>query len=154
MLATLTLRELRGFASLVKAGLLALDDAGVAREEAFLLQDAAKLRIGLDECAGDAVARRLGLAGRAAAVHPDAQVVRPLEPGCLERREHLHAIREAREVVVERPAVEPRRAVAGAQDHARDRGLALAGAAVLRELAHLTSKGVGPCASCGCSGPA
>ena len=62
----LALGELRGLAGLVQAGLLALDDAGVAREEAFLLQDAAELRIGLDERAGDAVAAapRPGRSGR------------------------------------------------------------------------------------------
>ena len=40
----LPLRELRRLAGLVEAGLLALDDARVAREEALALEDAAELR--------------------------------------------------------------------------------------------------------------
>ena len=85
----------------------------------------------LDERAGDAVADGAGLARRAAAVHAHAQVVLSLEPGDLERREHHLAMDGAREVLLDRPAVDPRLAVAGTQDHARDRRLALAGAEVL-----------------------
>src|SRR2546430_8582105 len=93
--ATLTLRELRCLASLVQAGLLALDDASVAREEAFALQHGAELRVGLDERAGDSVPDRARLPARSAAVNADANVVRPLEPGDAERRQHLRAVREA-----------------------------------------------------------
>ena len=45
-------------------------------------------------------------------------------------------MRRAREVLLERAAVDPRRAVAGPEDDARDRRLALAGAAVLGDLCH------------------
>ena len=58
----LALGELRRLARLVEAGLLALDLACVAREEALALQRDAQLRIGLDERPGDAVANRAGLA--------------------------------------------------------------------------------------------
>src|SRR4051794_16490865 len=155
MWATLTLRELRGLASLVQAGLLTLDDAGVAGEEAFALQHRAQLRVRLHERAGDAVADGARLAARAAAVHANANVIGALDAGHAERRQHLRAMSQAREVVIQRPAVEPGRPVAGPKDHARDRGLALAGAAVRCEVAHLgsTSNTSGFCAECGCSGP-
>src|SRR4029450_632109 len=54
--AALALRELRRFARLVQAGLLALDDPCVAGQEACPLQRHAKLRVGLDERPCDAVA--------------------------------------------------------------------------------------------------
>src|SRR5436189_721695 len=59
--ATLTLAELRRFAGLVETGLLALDDAGVARQEAGALERLAQVRIGHDEREGDLVADRAGL---------------------------------------------------------------------------------------------
>src|ERR671937_2942560 len=65
--ATLALRELRRFASLVEPGLLPLHDACVAREEARALERHAELRIGLDERASDPVTDRAGLSARAAA---------------------------------------------------------------------------------------
>src|SRR5690606_37028112 len=59
---------LRRLARLLQAGLLALDDAGVAREVAGLLQRRTVV-LGVDgvERAGDAQAQRAGLAGDAAA---------------------------------------------------------------------------------------
>ena len=73
----------------------------------------------------------------------------------LQRRERELTVRRAWEVALDRPAVEPGRAVAGLEDHACHRGLALPGSSVLRELAHdLSSSSFGACASCGCSGPA
>src|SRR5256885_818396 len=75
----------------------------------------------------------------AAAVHPDAKVVLALETGDLERRDRDRLPDRAREVILERASVDPGRAVARAQDHARDRGLALAGAAVLGDFAHESS---------------
>ena len=83
----LALRELGRFARFVQAGLLALDLARVAREEALALQRDAQVRVGLDERAGDAVADGAGLAGRPAAVDADAEVVRALDAGDLQRRE-------------------------------------------------------------------
>src|SRR5690349_18455627 len=60
--ARLALAELRRLTRLVQAGLLALDLACVAREEALALQRHAQLRVRLDESAGDAVADGTGLA--------------------------------------------------------------------------------------------
>src|SRR5215204_6877327 len=84
----LALGELRRFAGLVQPGLLALDLAGVACQEALTLQRDPQLRIGLDERACDAVARCACLAGWSAAVHADPKVERPLDACDLERREH------------------------------------------------------------------
>src|SRR5437764_4847407 len=60
----LALRELWRLARLVQSGLLALDLARVARQEALALERHAELRVRLDECAGDAVANGAGLAGQ------------------------------------------------------------------------------------------
>src|SRR3989442_348102 len=73
--ARLPLAELRRLAGFVESGLLTLDDAGVAREEAGALERRAELWVDLDEGARDAVPHRTCLAGRAAAVQADAQVV-------------------------------------------------------------------------------
>src|SRR4051812_22015983 len=137
----LALRELRRLARLVQAGLLALDLTGVAREEALALERDAQLGIRLDECARDAVADCAGLAGQPTAVHPDAQVVLTLDPGDLQRRRDDRAPDRAREVVLDRLPVHPCGAVARPQDDACDRGLALAGAAVLSDLTQITAPG-------------
>src|SRR6187551_1269443 len=105
--AALALRELRSLAGLVQAGLLALDDARVARQEARPLQRHAQLRVGLDERPRDAVADGTRLPARPAAVHAHAQVERALHPGDLERRQGRLAVRRAGEVLVDRAAVEP-----------------------------------------------
>src|SRR6188472_4445871 len=83
--ADLPLRELR---RLAQAGLLALDDAGVAREEALALERHAHLRIGLDERARDAVPDCTRLAGRATAGDAYAEVICRRGLGHLERRHH------------------------------------------------------------------
>ena len=118
----------------MQTGFLALDDTCVARQEAFPLERDAELGIRLHEGAGDAMAHRSGLAGRTAAVHADAQVVLPFDARHLEGRERECPVSDPREVIVERLAVHPRRSVAWTQDDARHRRLALAGAAVLRQL--------------------
>ena len=82
----LALAELRRLARLVQAGLLALDLARVAREEALALERHAQLGIRLDERTGDPVPDGPGLAADAAAVHAYAQVVAALGIGSLERR--------------------------------------------------------------------
>src|SRR5207247_6787145 len=148
----LALRELRRLARLVEAGLLALDLARVPRQVALALQEDAEVGVHLDERPCDAVPDGSRLSRRPAAVHADAKVVLPLEIRHLQRREHTFAVQQTREVLLERLAVDPRLAVAGTEDHARDRGLALAGAEVLRGRRH--QKGFGSCAPCGCSGPA
>src|SRR5947209_5621813 len=125
---TLPLRELGRLARLVETGLLALHDAGIAREEAGALQRHAQLRIDFHECARDAVAHGAGLSTRPAAVHAHTDVIAIFQSRDLERRECGLPVHGAREVLVDRAAVEPRRSVAGTQDHARDRRLPLAGA--------------------------
>src|SRR5919201_2943517 len=132
----LPLRKLRSLAGLVEAGFLALDDARVTGQEALTLERDAQVRVDLDERARDTVANGAGLAARAAAVDAHADVVLPFEPRDAKRRQHHRAVRKAREVLLEGAAVEPRRAVAGAKDDARDRRLALACAEVLRDLGH------------------
>src|SRR6476661_1802305 len=103
----LPLAELRRLARLVQAGLLALHDACVTRQEAGALQRHAELRVDLDECTGDPVAHRACLARRAAAVEADAQVVLALEPGRLERRGRQHPVHLAGEIVLDLLAVDP-----------------------------------------------
>ena len=94
----------------------------------------AQLGIEIDERARDTVPHRACLAARAAAVHAHANVVATLELGDLQRRERRLPVHRAREVLLDRAPVEPRRAVARAKDHARDRRLPLAGSLVLRDL--------------------
>src|SRR6478672_9853749 len=157
--ATLALGELGSFTSLVKAGLLALHDAGVTAQEAGSLERLAEIRIGIDERAGDSVPDRSGLAARTAPVHTDADVEGAFDPGDLERRQRQLAVRQAREVGLDRLAVEPGCAVARPQDHARHGRLALAGSLVLGRFGggrhrYLSSNVCGAWASWGCSGPA
>src|SRR5207248_10746008 len=72
----LPLRELESLARSRAAVLLALDDSGVARQKARLLQRGTEIRIQLGERAADAVADGAGLTGEAAAadVHVDVDL--------------------------------------------------------------------------------
>src|SRR5205085_2813336 len=121
-------------ARLVEPGLLAFDDARVAREEACTLQRHAQLRIELHERTGDSVPDRARLAARAAAVHANPDVVAALELGDLQRSERRLPVHRPREVLLDRPSVEPGRAVAPAEDDACNRRLPLARSLVLRDL--------------------
>src|SRR3954463_5103393 len=69
------LRELEAAASFLLAVLLALDDAGVAGQEAFLLEGAAQIRLIMRQRLGEAVAYCAGLAREAAAIDVDDDVV-------------------------------------------------------------------------------
>src|SRR3954447_26819750 len=128
----LALGELRPLAGLLEAGLLALLDARVARQEAAALELAAQVRIGVEQRAADAVAQRARLRGDAAALHAghDVHAVRVADR--LERLADVALEGRAREEDVQRAAVDRVRARAGKQDHAGDRGLALARRAVAR----------------------
>src|SRR6266498_1489302 len=119
----------------------------------------AQLRIELDERTRDTVADGSRLTARAAAVHAHADVVAALELCGPQRSERGLPVDGPREVLLNRPSVEPRRPVTRPQDHAGNRRLSLAGSLVLRDLRlwwHQSShgSGLGACASCGCSGPA
>src|SRR4051794_29259086 len=122
----LALRELRALAGLLEAGLLALLHARVAREEAAPLELGAKVRVGLDERAGDAVPQCAGLRAHAAAVHRGDDVHARVVADRLERLADRALERGSREEGVERLAVDDVRAVAGLEDHARHGRLALA----------------------------
>src|SRR5918999_1069390 len=128
----LALRELRPLARLLEAGLLALLHARVARQEAAALELRAQVRVGVDERLGDGVAQGAGLGRDAAAVHGGDDVDLLLQPDGLERGADRALERGAREEDVERAAVDLIRAGAGPEDHAGDRGLALAGRGVAR----------------------
>src|SRR6478735_9402114 len=115
-------------AGLLETGLLALGDAGVAGEEAGLLEGGTvQLLVDAVERAGHTEADRAGLAGGATAVHTHEHVVGAVE---LQQRQGLlddllvHLVREVR---VERAAVDL--PLAGARDdaHAGDGLLASAG---------------------------
>src|SRR5919201_3704525 len=124
------LAELRALARLLQAGLLALLDARVAREEAAPLELAAEVGIGLEQRAADAVAQGAGLGGDPAAVHARDDVHARLVADRLERLADVALQGRAREERLEAAAVDDVRAVAWLEDHARDGGLALAGRAV------------------------
>src|SRR5690606_39789307 len=100
------LRELLATSRLVEADLLALDLARVARDEARARQRRLERRVVVDQCTGDAVAHRARLAGLAAAGDVDHDVEAADVVGELERLAHDHATGLAREVVVERLAVD------------------------------------------------
>ena len=78
------------------------------------------------------MAQRAGLGGDAAAVHLGDHVHARLVADGLERLADVALQRGAREVGVQRPAVDRVLPLAGLQDHARDGGLALAGGGVAR----------------------
>ena len=136
--AELALRELRRLARLVQAGLLALDLACVAREEALALQRDAQLRDrprrARGRCRGER--RRPGRTGRRRA-RARAGRTCPRAPAVLSGDERGHRGGSGAGSTPRSSAVEPGLAVAGAEDHAGDRRLALAGAEVLRLLVPL-----------------
>src|SRR4051794_15541726 len=128
--AALTLAELRALARLLQAGLLAFLGPGVAREEASALELATQVGVGLEQRARDAVTQRAGLRGDAAAVHAGDDVHAVLVADGLQRLADRALQGGAREVGVERLAVDRVCPVARLEDHAGDRALALAGGGV------------------------
>src|SRR3954465_15776196 len=81
----LALGELRPLAGLLQAGLLALLDARVARQEAAALELQAQARVGLHQRAGDAMAERAGLGRDPTAVYARHHVEAALVAGRFER---------------------------------------------------------------------
>src|SRR4051812_21342714 len=94
------LAELLATAGAVQADLLALDLAGVARDEAGAAQVGLERRVVVDEGARDAVADSPGLAGLAAAVDVDLDVEGAVVGGQDERLAHDHDRRLAAEVLL------------------------------------------------------
>src|SRR4029077_16545869 len=86
--------------------LLALPHAGVAREQAGLLQRRTQGLVEAHQGAGDPVADGPGLPGRAPATHVDQDVELAERVRQLERLGDDHAQRFAREVVLERSPVD------------------------------------------------
>src|SRR4051812_11740674 len=127
VMRALALAELRTLARLLEAGLLALLRTRVAREEAPALELATEVGVGLEQRARDAVAQGAGLGAHAAAVHPGDDIHAVLVADGLQRLADRALEGRAREEVVHRLAVDRVRAVAGLEDDARLRGLALAG---------------------------
>src|SRR6476619_3347087 len=122
------LAVLGSLAGLLEAGLLALDDAGVTREQPGLLQRrAVGLHVDRVERTGHAQAQRAGLAGDAAAVDAGDDVEAAHQVGVHEGLVDDLLVQLVREVVVERAAVDG--PLAGARDeaHAGDGLLAAAG---------------------------
>jgi hypothetical protein len=126
-LAPGALGVLRGLAGLLETGLLALDDAGVAGQEAGLLQRRAVV-LGVDRVqrTGDAEAQGAGLAGDAAAGDARDDVEATLDVHELQRGVHELLVHLVREVVLDGAAVDLPLAGAGDQAHARDGLLATA----------------------------
>src|SRR5690348_5685699 len=133
----LALRELEAAAGLGAAVLLALDHAGVAGEEAGLLDDAAERGLVARQRLGDAVLDRAGLAREAAADDGRDHVILALAPGDSERLVDHQAERRTGEIDFLLAAVDDDLARARLEPDPRDRVLAAArriSAAVLVEL--------------------
>src|SRR2546429_2359622 len=126
------LGELRPLSGLLETGLLALLHPRVAAEKAAALELDPQARVRLDQRTGNAVAERPCLRRHAAAVDAGDHVHPLLEAGGRKRLPGGVLKRRARKVVLQRAAVDAVGPVAGAQDHPRDRALALAGCLIAR----------------------
>src|SRR5947199_502602 len=104
--AALPLAELRPLARLLQAGLLALLDAGVARQEAAALELGAQVRVGFEQRPRDAVAQRAGLRADAAAVHARDDVHAVVVADRLQRLADRTLQGRAREELFEAAAVD------------------------------------------------
>src|SRR5262245_13002998 len=105
------LRVLRTFASLVASVLLALDLAGIARDESRLLQHTPEPRMGEHERTRGPVPDRGGLRRYTAAADVHREVVLAAGVGELERLMHDHPRRLASEIVLEGSVVDDQLAV-------------------------------------------
>src|SRR6478672_11275828 len=119
------LAELRPLARLLEAGLAALLDPRVARQEAAALQLAAQLGVDIGQCPGDPVADGAGLAADSAAMDPDPNVDAAFVAGRRERLTDHRAVQRPREELIQLAAVDRDLAVSGNQDDAGDGALAL-----------------------------
>src|SRR6185503_11036844 len=131
VLGLLALGVLRRLAGALEAVLLALLHPRVAGEQARLAQlQAMGLRIELEQRPGDAVADCAGLAADPAALDLDHGVVAAVGVGDAERQLDVRLVDRGAEVLDQRPTVDHDLALAGQEPHARDGGLATAGAGV------------------------
>src|SRR5262249_30341063 len=121
------LRVLRPLARLVAPILLALHRTRVARDEAGLLERGAVFRVDLEERARDAVADGNGLGAHTTPADVHVGRVLSRRRGDLEGLADDQARRLATEVLVRRTGVDRDLTAAGAEPHARHRGLALTG---------------------------
>src|SRR5215218_2143709 len=134
------LAVLGSLAGLLEAVLLALDLAGVAGEEATLLQLRPQLDVEVDQGPGDGVAQGAGLAGDPAAVEVGEHVVALEGVGDPQRLGDEPAVGRVGEVVLEGASVELERARPLDQPHP-DHGL-LAPAGAPGELCWSSQRGV------------
>src|SRR5205807_663103 len=102
----LALGELRPLPGLLEPGLLALLLARVAREVAAPLQLGAQRRLGLHQRAGDPVTESAGLGRHTAALDAGVDVHAREIAGRVERLASLRLEARAREVLLERLAVD------------------------------------------------
>src|SRR5262249_32710740 len=157
----LTFTELEALARPLLPVLLALLDARVARQEAFLLQLRPQLEVVLHERARDPEAQRAGLARDAAAGdrRQDVELVAGLGDG--QRPLDLGAKRFGGEGLLDRLVIDGQNARARPQEHARRRRFATAGPVILDCCCHRyatsllepTFSAFGFCDSCGCLSP-
>src|SRR5215212_10434053 len=126
--AASALGVLGGLAGLLEPVLLALDLAGVAGEEATLLQLGPQLDVEVDQGPGDGVAQGAGLAGDPAAVEVGEHVVALEGVADPQRLGDEPAVGRVGEVVLERAAVELERACPLDQPYPANGLLAAAGA--------------------------
>src|SRR5438270_13230146 len=156
---TSALRVLRRLARFLEPVLAALLRARVARQEAFLLQVAAKRGVGFDQRARDSVPHSAGLAADPAAVDRRNNVVAIDGARQAQRFGHDHLERRPGEVIFERAAVQREAARPRDDPHARNGLLATSGRAngltqcCHQRLSSLVSYDLGLWDSCGCSGP-
>src|SRR5919204_2160288 len=121
------LGELRSLAGLLEPRLAPLLGPSIAGQQTAPLQLAAQIWVDLGERTRDPMADGAGLAGDPASVYPHANVHSALVAGAEQGLPHESLVLMAREVVLERTPVDLEAAVAGPQDHAGDRRLALTG---------------------------
>ena len=96
----LTFGELLVRARASEPDLLALDHAGIAREETGLFEDGAHIGVHLEQSARHSEADRAGLTGKAAAVSVDEDVYLAFDSRRRQRLSGLRGPEVAREVVL------------------------------------------------------
>src|SRR6185295_4792358 len=114
-------------AGLGLAVLLALDDAGIAGQEAALLQDAAQVRLEIGQGLGDAVAYRARLPRQTTAGDGADHIILAGAGGCDQWLLDHHAQHRTGKVDLDLAGVDRDLAGAGLDPDAGDRVLALAG---------------------------